>query len=755
MATNKIRVCFNKSKVVVANADGSTENSKISGTVTINSNKSITFAPEIAASYKKFNHSFADFVAKICAMGLKHKDFDVVLALCEKLIDESNNLAVQIAKSKSELKLCEVIQAAQQHVEKKFKEVKSRHLRNVQLKLNPLYVQPVEMAIGLKWRTKTKPNVDLPDHHLIQTTLQYVPIAESLKAIFLRPGFKELYMRYNSSEKHECVDGVYQNFCCASNFRNNQIFRSNAIVQIQFGIDDFDPCCAQKSKATFHKTCGVYFMIRNLPHSSKLNNYFLVALCNSNNLKEKEDGFDTIAKLIVSEMKTLAADGIDIDEETNLKVAMVNISFDNLGANNVLGLIECFSCDFFCRICECTLEECQTLTSENPSKLRRMSTYLQQLNCLKLGTANVSNHIQGIKKYCVFNELNYFNLFEYPSVDIMHDVYEGLIPFFLSHFFTYCKENKIETEDSIVRKIRDFNYGQLNSRNKPSLLKIDRKNLGQNATQIYCIMLHLPFIFADKMSLVPHIAPVMSSLLQIIQIISSKYIRECDILHLEKNIEIHLSGSIELFNVKLLAKHHFVTHYPSVIRKMGPLRHMWMMRFESKHKFFTDIAKVTNNFMNLQKTMAMRHQEMICLSEFSFCDNIIASKKKTAVSNIVNYDQYADFLKECTEIQISQSIVVDFARLNNSYLYREGIMIIENSQPYEIISIINFHDIFFFICHSFDIVEFNDFYNSIEIKKGNDLKLLKLNNQKPYEKKLSNRSIFIIAENLDVYNSHI
>lgn len=108
------------------------------------------------------------------------------------------------------------------------------------------------------------------------------------------------------------------------------------VVQIQLGIEDFDPCCAQKSKATILKTCGVYFMIRNLPHSSKLNNYFLAALCNSNNLKEKEDGFDTIAKLIVDEMKTLATEGIDIDEDANLKVAMVNISFDNLGANNAL-----------------------------------------------------------------------------------------------------------------------------------------------------------------------------------------------------------------------------------------------------------------------------------------------------------------------------------------------------------------------------------------------------------------------------------
>lgn len=36
----------------------------------------------------------------------------------------------------------------------------------------------------------------------------------------------------------------------------------------------------------------------------------------------------------------------------------------------------------------------------------------------------------------------------------------------------------------------------------------------------------------------------------------------------------------------LRPKHHYVEHYPQVIRTFGLLSDLWTMRFEGKHKFF-------------------------------------------------------------------------------------------------------------------------------------------------------------------------
>lgn len=55
----------------------------------------------------------------------------------------------------------------------------------------------------------------------------------------------------------------------------------------------------------------------------------------------------------------------------------------------------------------------------------------------------------------------------------------------------------------------------------------------------------------------------------------------------------------------LLPKHHFMIHYLSCIRKIGPLVHMWSMRCEAKHKVFKNTLK---NFKNITKSLTKRHQ---------------------------------------------------------------------------------------------------------------------------------------------------
>ena len=36
------------------------------------------------------------------------------------------------------------------------------------------------------------------------------------------------------------------------------------------------------------------------------------------------------------------------------------------------------------------------------------------------------------------------------------------------------------------------------------------------------------------------------------------------------------------------------------------------MRYESKHRYFKQIAKVVGNFKNISKTLAFRHQRSMC-----------------------------------------------------------------------------------------------------------------------------------------------
>lgn len=71
---------------------------------------------------------------------------------------------------------------------------------------------------------------------------------------------------------------------------------------------------------------------------------------------------------------------------------------------------------------------------------------------------------------------------------------EGVVAYSLHDFFAKAK---ILTEKQIQSQVRDFNYGESYKMDKPSLLNFDKHNLNQNASQLYCLFIHLPFIFPE------------------------------------------------------------------------------------------------------------------------------------------------------------------------------------------------------------------------------------------------------------------
>lgn len=64
-------------------------------------------------------------------------------------------------------------------------------------------------------------------------------------------------------------------------------------------------------------------------------------------------------------------------------------------------------------------------------------------------------------------------------------------------------------------------------------------------------------------------------------------------------------------SLRLRPKHHYIEHYPHLIKCFGPLVHLWTMRFEGKHKVFKKIVHDTRNYKNVLKTLADKHQNMM------------------------------------------------------------------------------------------------------------------------------------------------
>lgn len=305
-------------------------------------------------------------------------------------------------------------------------------------------------------------------------------------------------------------------------------------------------------------------------------------------------------------------------------------------------------------------------------------------------------------------------------------------------------------KNDIVAMVRDHNYGKLCEKNKPSKLILTKRNFNQNATQSYNLFLNLPFIFYEKRDSIATVWSIIESLLKILQIIYSTKITERNLNRLRDLIPTLLSELVD-HGVKLTPKLHNMTHYATVIQNMGPLIHMSAMRMEAKHKTFTQIAHNTNCFKNITETLASRHQQIACLKNDMFVDNIIASKRKIKLHNSPNVETYK-MLNILTK-NLEKSDSLEFLKIN-AFEYRKGYVLLIDGFVFEIVEILNVNNDFFFLCSLFKVNEFNDRLNSINISKLNEYKLIGTadNWPKPYEKKVLRDKLFVIANNLSVYD---
>lgn len=524
-------------------------------------------------------------------------------------------------------------------------------------------------------------------------------------------------------------------------------------------MDDFEICCPVKSKANIHKICGVYFQIRNLPLSisAKIDNIFLIALATSSDLKDNE-GLNDLNELVVEELAKLENIGFKSTDGKAWKAVLVNISCDNLGANTLFGFSKGFNANFYCRICSMNREECECSVKEIPDKLRSNASHQRNIELIKENPATKLKDSEGVRMECIYNKLENYDIFNNASLDIMHDVHEGIIPSFLETFFNYCIRNKIETEQEIIRMIRDFNYSALFQKTKPSLLSFTKSHFGQNATQAHCLILHMPFIFYHLKHKLCKIWPALEQLLQIIQIIMSAKIKESDLTQLEKNITTYLNDILKL-KERLIPKEHLLTHYPSIIRKVGPLKHSWTMRFECKHKYFTDAAKLTTNFININKTLASKHQEQICLKKYSIQSNIVQSKKPKLFSEHCEFAKYESFLTSVNKnINFEHLFVLSFLNFN-SFSYKKGLVIIENGVVYDILFVLKSNNDYYFLCELYETALVDRSLNSIQVQPYSPeqqlayLKHNDLSNLQSFSKITCGGKIYVIAENLSVFNS--
>lgn len=709
------------------------------------------------------NLALTSFLSTINCLNIPEERKNTFYTCTNNLLESFSNFVGGIMAQESGYNHFEVLDSAKSYVCDQLKKCHSSFKRQTQAKSCATYVKPQEFAIGTHFEMKRPKGKHMSIPKLLQSKGHYIAVTETVRSLFRNPSFRERYLKCNQIDScesyHTCESDIYSGFCCGRVFKQNDLYSTfpNSL-QIRIFTDDFTITNPLGPASTIHKLTAVYFSIQNLPLEllSKTDNIYVVALLHSDDIKTKETDYNDIWRMLVRDIGYLEQFGIEIDGGLCIKGTISCLCFDNLGANTSIGLNESFNSNFFCRICTLSKNECQIQCQEDRSKYRTMDNYEEHLSIIENSVKVNLSESCGVKRYCVLNDLAYFKIFTNMSVDIMHDLNEGVIPFLMQQFFSLIISSKIVNEDTLHKKFQYFDYGRLNSKNVPAKISLTKSNLNQTASQSMCLFRHLPFVLYEHR----HHAKLESawicvqSLLKIVQIVYSSEITESERKSLEVYVFQHLELIQEVFKIKLIPKHHFLTHYATLILLMGPLIYMSTMRFESKHQELKELIKTSRNFMNVTHTITKRHQTKLTFKGDTYLSKCQFGQKTP-------YHKIESKSDSCEKTLISNNFPfldklfsLEWFSLNAN-VYRKGLFVIHNHKFTQIDNVYIYEDDMYIVGAKWDYIEFNNFLNSLEISKpeSSEKLLIKFNELKCkqlFEFKSIDHKYFIIADTLIV-----
>lgn len=136
-----------------------------------------------------------------------------------------------------------------------------------------------------------------------------------------------------------------------------------------------------------------------------------------------------------------------------------------------------------------------------------------------------------------------------------------------------------------------FDYGFLGRQNHPAkvVLESSGNGIGLNYVQILDLVKNTPRLFGDIIHKENRNWNLQLLFHQILNIVFSHSLTFGMATYLKHLIVEHHKLFKHLYqNRNPWPMHHFMIHYPSSIRKIGPLLYMQSRGFEAKHKVFKD-----------------------------------------------------------------------------------------------------------------------------------------------------------------------
>lgn len=380
---------------------------------------------------------------------------------------------------------------------------------------------------------------------------------------------------------------------------------------------------------------------------------------------------------MIDELNSLRKKGIKVNISSGeIDVYFCTASFlgDNLALNTILGFQESFSSNSFCRICKSLRNETQYATTENVNKIRNRENYKTDLE------TNYP-YLTGIKSNSVLNKIESFHVTENFAVDIAHDIFEGVGGVVMANLlYQFILVDKYFDLETLNNRIKFFNFNI--NHNKPPLISVEslkKKTLKMSASEMKSFILNSGLIFGHLIPKGNKFWQIYILLRQILSIILKRYVTSSMIQNLKELIHNHHSLYISLFGQHLKPKFHFLTHYSTILKTCGPLPNLSTLRYESKNRQFKIFANVIASRVNIDKSLAIKHQLQLAsrfASQKGFNDNVVYTSchEYSDISEVLSqYNLQSNEILKREQYPKCQSMVVTTKNIKvNSKVYRIG-----------------------------------------------------------------------------------
>ena len=199
---------------------------------------------------------------------------------------------------------------------------------------------------------------------------------------------------------------------------------------------------------------------------------------------------------------------------------------------------------------------------------------------------------------------------DYHLIWLPPNVLEGVPVDVIFHILTNLVNKGVLTINEINNNIVNFTFSQTDFKNKLVLFKIissQNFKIKQTACKMWNLIRLLPPMLGSNIPF----WPCLIYFAQLVEHLCANSFTNSDLVILKSEIKFLFRIHCLISDVNMNPKMHFLIHYPTIIRRFGPL--VKILRFESKHIYFKSSLSGNKNRKNVWLLLAKRHQYMMYL----------------------------------------------------------------------------------------------------------------------------------------------